>query len=184
MKNILAFILFLGLFTTANAQFGIRAGYSSANFSDFGSDPISGIHAGAYYKFGSGFLDVEPGIQYSQKGHVRVGDTGTPPVKSDRLNYIDVPVLLRVNFLPFLNVFAGPQASILASRKLEYEGGGNETSTEPIKGYDLAGVVGVGANLPLGLNAQVSYDIGFQSVNYYNQDVKNNVFKISLGYDF
>lgn len=184
MKKLLALVFVLGLFGSAQAQFGVRAGYSSANFTDFASDPIAGFHAGAYYKFGSGFISVEPGIQYSQKGHERVGDTGTPAVKSDRLNYIDVPVLLRVNFLPFLNVFAGPQASILASRKLEFMDGSTDTSTEAIKGYDLAGVVGLGANLPLGINAQVSYDIGFQSVNYYNQDVKNNVLKISLGYEF
>lgn len=184
MKKLLVLVFVLGLFGTAHAQFGVRAGFSSANFTDFDSDPMAGFHVGAYYKIGSGFLTVEPGLQYSQKGHERVGDTGTPPVKNDRLNYIDVPVLFRVNFLPFLNVFAGPQGSLLVSRKLEFMDGGTDTNTEPIRGYDLAGVVGLGANLPLGLNAQVSYDIGFQSANYYNQDVKNNAFKISLGYDF
>ncbi|MEB2775586.1 outer membrane beta-barrel protein [Algoriphagus sp. D3-2-R+10] len=184
MKKLLVFVFALGFFGTAQAQFGVRAGFSSANFTDFGSEAIAGFHAGAYYKKDLGFLSIEPGIQFSQKGHERVGDTGTPAVKSDRLNYVEVPVLLRANLLPFLNVFAGPQGSVLVSRKLEYVDGGTETTTEPIKGYDLAGVVGVGANLPLGLNAQVSYDIGFQSVNYYNQNVKNNVLKISLGYDF
>ncbi|MEP0710611.1 porin family protein [Algoriphagus sp.] len=184
MKKLLILLFAFGLFGTANAQFGIRAGYSSSNFTDFGTDPLAGFHAGAYYNFGMGFLSVEPGIQYSQKGHVRIADTGTPAVKNDRLNYVDVPVLLRVNFLPFLNVFAGPQASVLVSRTLEFEDGNTDTSTEPIRGWDLGGVVGVGAKLPLGINAQVSYDVGFQSVNYYNQDVKNNVLKISLGYDF
>ena len=184
MKKLLVIVFALGFFGTAQAQFGARAGFSSANFSDFDSDPLAGFHIGAYYKKDLGFISVEPGIQYSQKGHERIGATGTPAVKNDRLNYVDVPVLVRVNFLPFLNVFAGPQGSVLVSRKLEYVDGSTETSTEPIKGYDIAGVVGVGANLPLGLNAQVSYDIGFQSANYYNQDVKNNVLKISLGYDF
>lgn len=184
MKKLLIFVFALGLFSTAQAQFGVRAGFSSANFTDFDSEAIAGFHAGAYYRKDLGFLSVEPGIQFSQKGHERTGSTGTAAVKNDRLNYVEVPVLLRVNFLPFLNVFAGPQGSVLVSRKLEYQDGSTETTTEPIKGYDIAGVVGVGANLPLGLNAQVSYDIGFQSVNYYNQDVKNNVLKISVGYDF
>lgn len=184
MKKLLILVFALGFFSTAQAQFGVRAGYSSANFTDFASDPIGGFHVGGYFRKDLGFVSIEPGLQYSQKGHKRVGDMGTPPVQKDRLNYVDIPVLLRVNLLPFLNVFAGPQGSVLVSRKLEYVDGSTDTSTEPIKGYDLAGVVGIGANLPLGLNAQVSYDLGFQSANYYNQDVKNNVLKVSLGFDF
>ncbi|WP_425637363.1 outer membrane beta-barrel protein [Algoriphagus yeomjeoni] len=183
MKNILAFVFFLGLFATANAQFGVRAGYSSASFSDFNSDALSGFHVGAYYKIGDGFLAVEPGIQYAQKGYTNLMN-GSPSTDKELLNYVDVPVLVRVNFLPFLNVFAGPQASVLVSRERKFSDGSTESTTEPIRGYDIAGVVGVGANLPLGINAQLSYDIGFQSVNYYNQDVKNTVLKISLGYDF
>jgi len=184
MKKLLVLVFALGFFGTAEAQFGVRAGFSTANFSDFDSDPIAGFHAGAYFRKELGFISIEPGLQFSQKGYESDGLIGTPPIQNDRLSYVDVPVLFRVDFLPFLNVFAGPQGSVLVSRKLNYVDGGTETSTEPIKGYDIAGVVGVGANLPLGLNAQVSYDIGFQSVNYYNQDVKNNVLKISIGYDF
>lgn len=184
MKKLLILVFALGLFGTAQAQFGVRAGYSSANFSDFGSDAISGFHAGAYWRKDLGFISIEPGLQYAQKGYSSEGSIGAPPIETEKLSYLDVPVLLRVNFLPFLNVFAGPQGSVLVSRKLEYVDGSTETDTEPIRGYDISGVVGVGANLPLGLNAQVSYDIGFQSVNYYNQDVKNNVLKVSIGYDF
>ncbi|REG90983.1 porin family protein [Algoriphagus antarcticus] len=184
MKKLLVFVFALGLFGTAQAQFGVRAGFSSANFTDFASDPIAGFHAGAYFRKELGFISIEPGIQYSQKGHERVGAIGTPAVKNDRLSYVDVPVLVRLNFLPYLNVFAGPQGSVLVSRKLEFTDGSTDTSTEPIKGYDIAGVIGVGAKLPQGLNAQVSYDIGFQSLNYYNQNVKNSVLKISIGYDF
>ncbi|WP_339874352.1 porin family protein [uncultured Algoriphagus sp.] len=184
MKKLLVLFFVLGLFSTANAQFGVRAGLNSANFTDFESDPRAGFHVGAYFRKDLGLISIEPGLQYSQKGHERVGATGSPAVKNERLNYVDLPVLLRVNFLPFLNVFAGPQGSVLVSRKLEYVDGSTETTTEPIKGYDIAGVVGVGAKLPLGLNAQVSYDIGLQSANYYNQDVKNNVLKLSIGYDF
>lgn len=184
MKKLLVLVFALGFFGTAQAQFGVRAGLSSANFSDFDSDPILGFHAGAYYKKDLGFISIEPGIQYSQKGYERMGTTGTPAVKNDRLSYLDIPVLVRFNFLPILNIFAGPQGSVLVARKLGFADGSTDTSTEPIKAYDLGGVIGVGANLPLGLNAQLSYDIGFQSLNYYNQDVKNNVLKISIGYDF
>lgn len=184
MKKLLVIVFALGFFGTAQAQFGIRAGYSSTNFTNFGSDPLGGFHAGVYFRKDLGFIGLEPGIQYSQKGYKSNGMIGTPPVKNDQLSYVDIPVLLRVNILPFLNVFAGPQGSVLVSRELEYMDGNTDTSTEPIKGYDLAAVLGLGASFPLGLNLQLSYDLGLQSVNYYNQNVKNNVLKLSLGYDF
>ncbi|WP_192346858.1 porin family protein [Algoriphagus sp. Y33] len=184
MKKLLVLVFALGFFGAAQAQFGVRAGFSSANFTDFETDAIAGFHAGAYYKIDLGFLAIEPGLQFSQKGHKRVGDTGTPAADKERLNYVDIPALVRVNLLPYLNVFAGPQASLLVSRKLEYVDGSSITTTDPIRKYDITGVVGVGANLPLGLNAQVSYDLGLVSANYYEVNVKNNVLKISLGYDF
>lgn len=183
MKKLLIFVFALGLISSAQAQFGVRAGFSSANFTDFNSDAVSGFHAGAYFRKELGFIAVEPGLQYAQKGYKSVL-TASAGERNETLSYIDIPVLVRVNFLPFLNVFAGPQGSVLVSRKLELADGSTETNTEPIRGYDIAGVVGVGAKLPLGLNAQLSYDFGLQSVNYYDQNVKNNVFKVSLGYDF
>jgi len=64
-------------------------------------------------------------------------------VISEKLNYVDIPVLIRLNIYPFLNVFAGPQASLLLSRKYELDGN-TDTSTEVISGYDLGGVVGLG----------------------------------------
>lgn len=101
----------------------------------------------------------------------------------EKLGYIDIPVLARLNLIPALNIFLGPQASLLLSS--EYKLGEDVfDSSEAIRGYDLGGVVGAQVKLPMGLNAQASYDFGFTSLNYYNVDVKNQVFKISLGYTF
>ncbi|MBB6328572.1 hypothetical protein FHS59_004228 [Algoriphagus iocasae] len=179
MKKFLFLILCIGFISTAQAQFGLRAGLNSSNFSDTNFDAKLGFHAGGYYKLDLGIIDIEPGVQYSQKGYEGT-DTMNGDDINERLNYIDVPVLVRFNFLPVVNVFAGPQGSILVSRKYDL-GGTTSTSTEVIKGYDIGGVVGVGVNLPLGLNVQASYDFGLSSLNYFNTDVKNRVLKISLG---
>ncbi len=181
MKKFLFLILSIGLFSSAQAQFGLRAGLSSTNFSDTNFEEKAGFHAGVYYRKDLGFLSLEPGVQYSQKGY-KSSLVGSNAEVKERLDYIDVPILLRANFFPFLNVFAGPQASILASRKYEI-GSSIDTSTEPVRGYDIGGVVGVGANLPLNLNVQLSYDFGLTSLNYFNSDVKNRVLKLSLGID-
>jgi hypothetical protein len=181
MKKLFLFIAAFGLFFVAHAQFGIRAGLSSGNFSDTNFNAKLGFHAGGYYRFGTGFISVEPGVQYSLKGYEgNVKSTGA--VISEKLNYVDIPVLIRLNIYPFLNVFAGPQASLLLSRKYELDGN-TDTSTEVISGYDLGGVVGLGVSILSGVNFQISYDLGLKSLNYYNTDVKNRVLKLSVGID-
>ncbi|MDX5338429.1 MAG: porin family protein [Cyclobacteriaceae bacterium] len=181
MKKVL-WVFFMMLFASAaQAQFGIRAGFSSANFSDTNFSPKSGFHAGFYYATGSDFIHVEPGLQFAQKGYTGNDDMGV--AIDEQLNYLDIPVLVRFNLLPIVNVFAGPQASFLLSRNYQL-GSVTSNSLEVLAGYDLAGVVGAQVQIPFGLNLQASYDIGLKSLNYFNTDVKNRVFKISLGYSF
>jgi hypothetical protein len=184
MRKVLMAFFLVGIAATAQAQFGVRAGFNSANFSNTNFEAKAGFHLGAYYSIGTGFISFEPGIQYSQKGYkTQTEENGMMLSVEEKLGYLDIPVLIRLNLLPAFNVFAGPQASLLASRFYQK---GNETSdsTDPVKGYDLGGVVGAQVKLPLGINAQASYDFGLSSLNYYNIDVKNQVFKISLGYSF
>ena len=179
MKKFLLLIFSIGLISSAQAQFGIRAGINSANFSDTNFDSRLGIHVGGYYKLKAGLIAIEPGIQFSQKGY-KGTDLQSGDDVNERLNYIDIPVLLRVNIIPAVNVFAGPQGSLLISRNYEL-GNSSSTSTEVVKGYDVGAVLGVGVVLPLGFNVQASYDLGLSSLNYFDTDVKNRVFKFSLG---
>lgn len=181
MKKLLFLIFSIGLISTAQAQFGVRAGYNSSNFSDTNFDSKHGFHVGAYYKIKAPVVAIEPGIQFTQKGYTGM-DAASGDDITEKVNYIDVPVLVRVNLLPILNVFAGPQGSVLISRDYEL-GNTSDSSTEVIKGYDIGAVLGLGVNLPLGLNLQASYDLGLSDLNYFNTDVKNRVFKLSLGLD-
>lgn len=182
MRKILLVIFLVGIVATAQAQFGVRAGFSSANFSNTNFDARSGFHLGAYYTIGPDFISVEPGLQYSQKGYQGT-ELWTGKSIDEQLSYIDIPVLLRLNLIPAVNIFGGPQASLLLSSEYTL-GDQTSDSSEAIKGYDLGGVVGAQLRLPFGLNAQASYDFGLNSLNYFNTDVKNQVFKLSLGYSF
>lgn len=181
MRKVLLVFFLLGIVATSHAQFGVRAGFNSANFSNTNFDARSGFHFGGFYTFGEGLISVEPGIQFSQKGFETTDDMGVSI--EEKLGYLDIPVLFRLNLIPVVNVFLGPQASLLASRFYQK---GDETSdnTDPIRGYDLGGVIGAQAKLPLGFNVQASYDFGLSSLNYFDSNVKNQVLKLSLGYTF
>ncbi len=172
-------------FQQAEAQFlqvGVRGGLNYPTISGIEAGTYTGFHAGTYFRFNAlGLISVEPGVQYSQKGY-RAGEASSMGSTSDRLHYIDVPVLVRVTILPLVNIFAGPQASYLVGRN--YDGATSFTTTDNLKNYDLSGVVGIGLNLPLGFNLQGSYDFGMTSLEYDGMDTRHNVVKISLGKNF
>lgn len=186
---ILSLAILSGLTATAQSGFGIRGG---ANFFDFGGDDISeneytnrtGFHAGIYTSIlGGGPVSVEPGIYYSVKG------TQNDDIANSRavLDYVDVPLLVRLKLGEGFNFFAGPQVSFLVNSKFEGDFGGSTVSldTDSVKDTDAALVFGLGYNLPKGLNIQGSYDYGFTPIfKKSDADVYNRGFKVSLGYTF
>lgn len=190
-KNLLIFSFAFLTGVSANAQsgLGIRGG---ANFFNFGGNDVSenaytsriGFHVGVYASLlGAGPISIEPGIYYSVKGTQNDDALNTRAI----LNYVDVPVLLRLKFGEGFNVFAGPQVSFLANSKFEGDFGGSTVSldTESVKETDAALVFGLGYNLPKGLNIQGSYDYGFTPIfKNSDADVYNRGFKVSLGYTF
>ncbi len=187
MKNLLfslVFLLTLSVFQQAHAQFGLRTGISVSNFDGFDFESRVGFHGGLYY--GLPLRDkvtLEPAILYSQKGY-KSSATSTAGAFTENINYVDIPVLVRYAIIEKLNVFAGPQASLLASRKRENSDGTVSRTTDVVRGYDLAGIIGVAVSLPKGVNFQTSYDFGLTSLNYFNFNVKNRVLKFAVGKNF
>ncbi|MEX2591350.1 MAG: porin family protein [Anditalea sp.] len=197
-KVILAIAIIMVFAVNANAQqmtpaseqissFGVRGG---VNFFTWGGDDASGndytnragFHAGIYGNmFVTDRFAIEPGAYYSVKG------TQADNVVDSRsvLSYVDVPILLRFYASEGLNFFAGPQGSILLDSKFEGEAFDNTITFDrnDINDLDAGLVLGIGYNLPMGLNLQGSYDLGLTPV-YKDRDanVYNRGFKISLGF--
>lgn len=169
------------------SSFGVRGG---ANFFNWSGDDASnndytnrtGFHAGIYGNmFVTDRFAIEPGAYYSVKG------TQADNIIDSRsvLTYLDVPILLRFYATDGLNVFAGPQGSILLNSKFEGDAFGQTftADTENINDLDAGVVFGLGYNLPMGLNIQGSYDLGLTPVfKDSDANVYNRGFKISLGF--
>jgi opacity protein-like surface antigen len=169
--------------------FGLRGG---ASFFNFGGDNASGndynnrigYHVGLYNSFfiGNSFA-IEPGVFYSVKG------TQNDDLLNSRavLNYVDIPVLLRIYLTEGLNVFAGPQVSFLATSRFEGDLFGSTVGfdTESVSNSDYGVLMGLGYNLPKGLNLQAAYNYGLNPVfKNSNIDVYNRGFQVSLGLTF
>lgn len=137
MKNIekisLAVLLLLGFTTISNAQindaaaqFGVKGG---ANFSNLYNDDVddnnvlTSFNAGVYATLPlTDFMAIQPEVLYSRKGAEMVYNnafvSGTAKFK---LNYIEVPVLLKVNLAKNLSVHAGPYFSYLVDAQITNE---------------------------------------------------------------
>jgi hypothetical protein len=197
MKKVsLIFALFLAFSLQSQAQnedrrggIGIRAG---AGFFSFGGENASnndydnrvGYHVGLYNSFFLGSsIAIEPGVFYSFKGTQNEDFANSRAV----LNYVDIPVLLRLYVTDGLNIFLGPQVSFLTSSRFEGDLFGSTVAfdTESIRSTDMGLLLGLGYNLPKGLNIQASYNYGLSPVfKNSNLDVYNRGYQLSLGFTF
>jgi hypothetical protein len=185
MKKGLLLLAFLTIAVTVQAQIGVRAGIGSSNFSNGdvqrGFTSLIRPHIGVYYEMeATEKLTVEPGLFFAGKGISTISNS-TNKEFEESLTYLDIPVLVRYAFSPAFNVFAGPQAGFLLARAYTEESV-KITDTAPVGGYEIGGVFGVGYQLTSGINLQASYDFGISPFKYFQADVNNTVFKLSVGY--
>jgi len=198
-------------------SFGIRAGVASSTMKgdavsslqdllEFTNGGITtsghtGFFAGANASIPvSDLVSIEPGLYYAQKGYEMKGELNLKGVEFLGANarakltsqYIDLPVLLKLNFNG-LQLFAGPQVSYLAKADLKTTAGVlglnllNKTmdATDQFNRWDAAVTGGIGYRFANGVNISASYDHGLSKVDAnQNLDSYNRSFKVGLGFNF
>ncbi|WP_242920043.1 porin family protein [Pontibacter liquoris] len=199
-------------------RFGIKAGGNLANWEgetmtsvqdliDYTDGSVSrkmreGFHIGGYVTIPvmKGF-EIEPGLQYSQKGMQMVGKI--PMEKADFLNatvtltnkaeYLDLPVIAKVYVGEGFHIFAGPQVSYLVSNKVQAKAGAlgyNALNREwdmksGLRDVDVAVTGGLGYQFANGFNISAGYDYGLSTIDDNGSfDTFNRVAKASIGYTF
>lgn len=202
-----------GFTPAAHAQ-GIRLGVKAgANLSNLSGDLADedrfenkvGFHGGLMLNIGlidDGFLSIQPEVLFSQKGFKYANNEFTIlgqryKYEGDRTyNYIDVPVLLKVNAGGFF-VEAGPQYSYLLKVKDDsrFSVNGN-TASQRTNTQDLDNVnrneigyaAGLGFQSDAGLLIGIRYNGSFTDFGkdgYADSDVRNarnSVFQASVGF--
>jgi hypothetical protein len=204
-------------FAQSKPSFGIRAGVSSSamkgdavnslqDLLDYTNGHIStsnhtGFFAGANASIPvSELVSIEPGIYYTQKGYDMKGELNLKGVEFLGANaqaklsshYIDVPVLVKLNFNG-LQLFAGPQVSYLAKADLRTTAGAlgfnvldkTMDATDQFNQWDAGVTGGIGYQFPNGFNISASYDHGLSKVDANrNFDSYNRSFKAGIGFNF
>jgi hypothetical protein len=179
--------------TSANGKtvgYGIRAGVNFANLTNTNASRRVGFMAGLYGNFliSNSKVSFQPEIFYTQKG-VKKDVQGT--TGKIRLDYIEIPLLLKYNFMtkgPVIpGIYVGPYVgfnvkSDVAVSSANANGsvdiGDNTKSTD--FGIVVGGSVGFGH-----INVGIRY--GFGLVNVFkdeSSDNKNSVLSLTAGFGF
>jgi hypothetical protein len=225
MKRIFLLIaVVLGFVATkVNAQqqpvrFGIKAGVNLAEWQgetvNSAQDLIEltdgsvsrkmreGFHVGGYIAIpvGPGF-EIEPGLQYSQKGTRLTGKLPFEQVDflnatatiTNKAEYLDLPVVAKLYVGEGFHIYAGPQLSYLLSNKIQAEAGAlgfkalnkEWDMKNGMREVDFALTGGLGYRFASGFNIGAGYDYGLNTIDDKgNFETYNRVIKASVGFTF
>lgn len=161
-----------------------------ANNANFSTDAIASFNAGLTLDIPIAYpISFAPEILYSGKGYAANTEYGR---FTQRTNYIDVPLLLKVKLAPNFNFLVGPSINFLTSTNNKYETG-FQTDYEHFYNNrgdqtDISGVIGLSVDLSRNVELRARYNIDLTSNNpdndSYLPNYRNQVWQIGLGFKF
>ncbi len=191
--KILSIALLLGAMSTMNAQngtssqsnFGVKGGYNLAAVNYDGEGETGqrhGFHVGVYAEsFISDSFSIQPELMYSQQGFEETYSNGG--TFTQKLDYINLPVMLKA--YPSKNFFleAGPQIGVAISHKEEYNGLFSGTREFEPNNFDWGMNLGAGFKTDGGISLGVRYHLGLGDIYDNNNKAHNRVWNFSVGFD-
>ena len=216
MKKV--FILAISLLTAgvANAQtktksstasvgavkFGVKAGVNLANIiktgdNNFKTEFKPGFHAGIFVDIPVvDRLSFAPELVYSQKGYKTTGTSllGGAYDYNVTTNFIDVPILAKINATPAFHIVLGPQVSFLTSTTTKYQSGSSQyqqtinNENKNLKKSLVGGVIGLGFDISnkVSINGRYALDLQRNNENGTSETPKyrNQVIQAGLAISF
>ncbi|CAM1354821.1 porin family protein [Tenacibaculum insulae] len=196
MKKVLLSIAMVAVGFTVNAQevtFGAKAGLNIANVSGDNvenNDARTSFHVGGVAEIEiSDKFSIQPELLYSEQGFkVESEQMGFNVEETLKLSYLNIPVIAKYYVAEGFSLEAGPQIGFLMSAKAKVEAAGQsaeEDVKDDLKSIDFGLNFGAGYKLDNGLNFSARYNLGLSNISEDDDnEVKNGVFQISVGYSF
>ena len=159
-----------------------KVGVSIANVTESkGTDPRVGIVAGLEGEYqATDIFSVSAGVLYSMQGAKANWDNLIDA--TNRLDYINVPIMANVYVVKGLAVKLGVQPGFNVSNKLAANN--RATVDNPVKAQSVDVAIPVGVSYEYNnFQLDARYNWGVTKV-YEGSKVKNSVFQITLGYKF
>jgi len=192
MKNLLlifSLIIFTGSTITAQeyVYFGAKGGVnlSNMNSDNFADNSIrTGFHLGLLAEFPLGNrFSLQPEILYSTQGtEAEVILLGSSPRQTEyKLDYIQVPVLVKIFLIKSLSIEAGPSFNFLVNEKIDGE------ETDFGSSFEFGGALGASYKFRGGFFGSARYIYGFTDAfdrENYDDNINNNGFQLGVGFMF
>jgi hypothetical protein len=202
MKKILfaAIALFVMNGAFAQINFGVKAGGNLATVTDSDEAKFKiGFHVGGFAEFViSDRISIQPELLFSTQGTTfsyseeYEGINVNADVTSN-LNYINVPVLLKIKLAEGLSAEVGPQVGFLLSAKRKTEAsalGISQSETRDFKDQcktlDVSAALGLSYTFAEKFVVGARYALGLTNIDKEsgNTKPKNSVIQLSIGYKF
>lgn len=199
MKKILFFLFLVcmafNIRSQVSVKLGLKGGLNISNVDasgyaegvNFKNKALTSGHFGVFTRFNLlGTLELQPEVLYSLQGFTLKGELSEYGFSQDfklKMNYVQVPIMLK--FYPVLGLYlqAGPQIGYLISAKFM-----GEDFKDELQSTHWALNVGAGYDFPFGLGLDARYSIGLSNVieNFEggNGSNKSSLFAISVSYCF
>ncbi|MCI9846465.1 porin family protein [Flavobacterium pectinovorum] len=174
-----------------NTEFGIKGGVNMSNFYNEDADDknmLFGFNAGLYATLPiSDFVAIQPELLFTTRGSELEYNGLVSGSTKFKLNYIELPLLVRVNLTKNFNIHAGGYASYLVSSKITGEGDidfEQEFDTDNFNKFDAGIAAGVGLDFnPISVGLRYNYGLTtFIKDGDNSSDLKNTNFSLYLSY--
>ena len=185
MKKLLVLAVSLLGLTTMTAQefnFGIKGGLNSSTIGGDVKDTkaLVAFNAGVFAEIKLGdILGIQPELVYSAQGtKFKTGD-------DLKLNYLQVPVMVKLYLFDIIYAEAGPQVGFLMSAK-----SGSTDIKDQINSTEVALGVGAGVNIADKIRLGLRFNFGLTDVfkdsptNNADYTSRNVVFQVGAAYIF
>ena len=185
----------------SNAQFfmwGVKGGVNISDIKNFDTLPgventenYTGYHAGIFLGAKFAIVSVQADILYSLQG-VSFSEITSPDDYIDLENsYINVPLVVKIHFIPLMNIQAGFQYSFLVNSVIdgeaEYPIDGTPINVQDqFSSGDASILVGIGFDISK-IVIDLRYIIGVSDNNEglpTTEQLSNGTFQVSLGIRF
>ncbi len=190
MKKIVVIVMALAVIgvyeADAQVRFGIKGGLNLASASiesatNLETSSKTGYHAGIYLAFKFTKIAIQPEVLWSVQGVKTTADILGTPVEFDTdLNYVNIPVMVKIYLVQGLHLELGPTFGILMTAETE-----GQDIKETLNSSDISASFGLGFDAPMGLGGGVRYNLGVTEVladPVSGDSWTNNNFMISVWY--
>jgi hypothetical protein len=179
-------LLLVAIFISASGfsqeiDFGAKAGVNFSGSTGFLVGGFAGMKLGEK-------MGLQADLVYSSQG-IKIQTTTATSVSEEKidLSYVNIPIVFKYYIFEGLNIQAGPQFGFKISDKVDSS---LQKDKQKAKSLAIAGVIGVGYELPMGFRVEARYNIGFADVleplgsNAQIPGLKNDVLSLAVGYSF